>query len=150
MAEWTAEELAAIAGADDLHIAPLRPDGVTFGTPTWIWSVAVDGGLYVRAYHGVQSRWYQAALTQGAGGITAAGIAARVRFESVTGPVNDYIDAAYHAKYATSPYLPAMIATRTRAATIRIRPNSPQSGVGGPVRRPVAGDPEDSSATLDP
>ena len=122
MTEWTADELAAIAGADDLHIAPLRPDGVTFGTPTWIWSVAVDGGLYVRAYNGVQSRWYQAALTQGAGRITAAGLTRQVRFESVTGPVNDHIDAAYHAKYAASPYLPAMIATRTRAATIRITP----------------------------
>jgi hypothetical protein len=25
---------------------------VTYGTPTWIWSVAVDGALYVRAYNG--------------------------------------------------------------------------------------------------
>jgi hypothetical protein len=46
------DELRKIAEADDLHISPYREDGVTYGTPTWIWSVAVDGNLYVRAYNG--------------------------------------------------------------------------------------------------
>jgi len=55
MAEWTKDELRKIA-ADDLHISPFREDGVTYGTPTWIWSVAVDDGLYVRAYNGPNSR----------------------------------------------------------------------------------------------
>ncbi len=36
MAEWAKEELRKIAEADDLHIAPFREDGVTYGTPTWI------------------------------------------------------------------------------------------------------------------
>jgi uncharacterized protein DUF2255 len=49
MATWLKDELRKIAEADDLHIAPFREDGVTSGTPTWIWSVAVDGALYVRA-----------------------------------------------------------------------------------------------------
>jgi len=48
MATWSKDELMRIAEADDLHIAPFRDDGVTYGTPTWIWSVAVDGALYVR------------------------------------------------------------------------------------------------------
>jgi hypothetical protein len=39
MAEWTKHELRKIAKTDDLHIAPFRDDGVTYGTPTWIWSV---------------------------------------------------------------------------------------------------------------
>ena len=42
MATWSKHELRKIAQADDLHIAPFRDDGVTYGTPTWIWSVAVD------------------------------------------------------------------------------------------------------------
>ena len=50
-----------IIEADDLRISPFREDGVTPGTPTWIWTVAVDGGLYVRGYNGQDSRWYQAA-----------------------------------------------------------------------------------------
>jgi hypothetical protein len=45
---------------------------VTYGTPTSIWSVAVDGALYVRAYTGRKSRWYQAAARQKAGRIIAA------------------------------------------------------------------------------
>lgn len=124
MTAWSTDELAAIAAADDLHIAPPRPDGVTYGTPTWIWSVAVDGQLYVRAYNGVQSRWYQAALAQRAGRITAAGQTRDVTFEPVTGPINDRIDDGYRAKYATSPYLDPMIGPRTRAATIRITPRA--------------------------
>lgn len=61
MATWLKDELRRIAETDNLHIAPLREDGVTYATPTWLWSVVVDGELYVRAYNGRQSRWYQAA-----------------------------------------------------------------------------------------
>lgn len=68
---WSKDELRRIAEADDLYISPFREDGVTSGTPTWIWSVAVDDALYVRAYNGKSSRWYQAALQQKAGRITA-------------------------------------------------------------------------------
>jgi hypothetical protein len=73
MNTWPKDQLSKIAEADDLHIAPLREDGVTYGTPTWIWSVAVDGALFVRAYNGPNSRWYRAAARQRAGRITAAG-----------------------------------------------------------------------------
>ena len=66
-ATWASEELSTIASSDDLHVSPLREDGETYGTPTWIWSVVVDDSLYVRAYNGRQSRWYQAALTQKGG-----------------------------------------------------------------------------------
>ena len=41
MSTWPKDELRKIAEADDLHISPFREDGVTYGTPTWIWSVAV-------------------------------------------------------------------------------------------------------------
>lgn len=57
MSAWSKEELGKIAAADDLHIAPLRADGITYGTPTWIWSVVIDAALYVRAYNGESSTW---------------------------------------------------------------------------------------------
>jgi hypothetical protein len=123
MAAWSKAELLKIAESDDLHISPFREDGVTYGTPTWIWSVAVDDALYVRGYNGVKSRWYQAAAQQKAGRIKAAGITKEVVFEAVTDrAMNDRIDAAYRAKYAKSPYLKPMIGDRARAATIRIAP----------------------------
>ena len=119
---WSKEELRKITDADDLHISPFRPDGVTYGTPTWIWSVAVDDALYVRGYNGQNSSWYQAAIQQKAGRISAAGITKEVTFEPVDGPINDRIDDAYRAKYHASPYLKPMIAARARSATVRIMP----------------------------
>jgi len=83
---------AGDTGWAPLHVAPFRQDGTTYGTPTWIWSVAVDGDLYVR----------------------------EVAFEPVAGGINDAIDEAYRVKYNGSPYLPPMIVRRARAATMRV------------------------------
>ncbi|MGX5849295.1 DUF2255 family protein [Mesorhizobium sp. PL10] len=117
---WTTAELEKIAAADDLHIAPLREDGKSLGTPTWIWSVVVDGALYVRAYNGQNSRWYKAAKSQKAGRVIVAGETRDVAFELVDGPINDRINAAYRTKYPTSPYLDPMIGSRARSATVRV------------------------------
>jgi len=124
MSTWPKGELNKIAGTDDLHIAPFRDDGKTYGTPTWIWSVVVDGALYVRAYNGHKSQWYQAALRQKAGRISAAGITRDVSFEPVEGVILESIDNAYKAKYKSSEYLGAMISTRARAATVNIVPRA--------------------------
>lgn len=120
--QWSSEELSKIVKADDLHIAPFREDGVTYGTPTWIWCVSIDGDLYVRAYNGVNSRWHQAAIREMAGRIVGARMTRDVSFEPVEGPINDRIDDAYRAKYSGSQYLQPMISERSRAATIRIIP----------------------------
>jgi hypothetical protein len=122
MTDWLQEELARIAVSDDLHVAPLRDDGVAYGTPTWIWSVVVEGALYARAYNGPDSRWFQAALRQKAGRIIAAGMTKEVAFEPVEGAINDAIDAAYRTKYWGNPFLDPMIGSRARAATVRITP----------------------------
>lgn len=122
MSTWSKDELLKIAETDDLHISPFREDGKTYGTPTWIWSVVVDGELYVRAYHGQKSRWYQAAKQQKAGQITAAGMKKEVTFQLVDGPINDRIDDAYRAKYKGSPYVTPMVAEGARSATVKIVP----------------------------
>ena len=122
MAIWSKEKLHNIAAADDLHVSPFREDGVTYGTPTWIWSVAVGDVLYVRAYNGRNSRWYRAAVRQRAGRIKAAGMTEEVTFEPVEGPINDLIDDAYRAKYHGSPYLNSMIGARARSATVKVMP----------------------------
>ena len=124
MSNWTSEELRKIAETDDLHIAPFRTDGVTYGTPTWIWSVVVDDGLYVRAYNGQKSSWYQAALRQKSGRIEAGGITKEVSFAPVDGSIADRIDDAYRSKYKGSPYLSPMISTRARSATIKVAPRT--------------------------
>jgi hypothetical protein len=124
MTSWSSTDLSAIAASDDLHVAPFRADGATYGTPTWIWSVVVDEALYVRAYNGTASRWYGSAMSQGSGRIEAAGSRFEVTFEPADPAVQDAVDAAYEAKYAGSTYLPPMITARTRAATVRIAPRA--------------------------
>ena len=123
---WLKDELHKIAEADDLHISPFREDGVTYGTPTWIWSVVVEDALYVRGYNGQKSRWYQAAVRQKAGRIIAAGMKKEVSFEAVDGPINDRIDDAYRVKYHGSPYLSPMIGARARSATVKVMPREKQ------------------------
>jgi hypothetical protein len=119
---WSKEELDRIAGSDDLHISPFRDDGVTYGTPTWIWSVVVDDALYVRGYNGVKSRWYQSAIKQKAGHVTIAGMTRNVAFDAIDGAINDRIDDAYRTKYAKSRYLNPMISARARSATVKVSP----------------------------
>ena len=120
--QFIAEDLKQIDETDDLHISPFREDGVTYGTPTWIWSVVVDDVLYVRAYNGQNSRWYQSAVRQKAGRITAAGMSKEVTFEPVNGTINDHIDDAYRAKYHDSPYLNPMVSAQARTATVKVIP----------------------------
>ena len=123
MSTWPQNELREIVDADDLHVAPFREDGTTYGTPTWIWCVAVGSDLYVRAYNGQDSSWYQAAMREGAGRIEAAGMTQEVTFEPVEdATLKDRIDEAYRAKYDGSPYLGPMISERARAATVRVLP----------------------------
>lgn len=122
MTTWSKDELRKLAESDDLHISPFREDGVTYGTPTWIWSVTVGDALYVRAYYGKNSRWYEAAVREKAGRITAAGMTKEVTLEPVDGPINDWIDDAYRAKYHGSPYLSSMTSNRARSATVKIVP----------------------------
>lgn len=125
MNSWPKDDLEKISKTDDLHIAPLREDGVSFGTPTWIWSVVVGDALYVRAYSGTSSSWYKAAMRQQLGRIQAAGITKDVAFEAVTDKsMNEQIDNAYRAKYRRSPYLEPMISERSRSATVKIIPEA--------------------------
>nr|WP_300149892.1 DUF2255 family protein [Propionicimonas sp.] len=128
MSAWSTEDVDRIAASDDLRVAPFRPDGVTTGTPTWIWSVVVDGRLFVRAWNGTRSRWYRAAMAQHAGRITAAGTTYEVVFQGTDPVLRDRIDAAYRAKYTGSAYLPPMVSAGPQAATIEITPRADVAG----------------------
>ncbi len=121
---WDSQTLQQINDADDLKIAPFHPDMKTTGTPTWIWEVAVDGRLFVRAYSGTRSSWYQAAIKQQAGKIFAInGKEFSVAFSAVNDEaLNQKIDDAYRQKYGSSPYMQHMIGTSSRAATVEILP----------------------------
>jgi hypothetical protein len=67
MNSWNEDDLRAIAESHDLYISPFREDGTTYGTPTLVWPLVVDGEVNVRAANGQQSSWYRAAVSQKAG-----------------------------------------------------------------------------------
>jgi hypothetical protein len=123
MTSWSSEDISRIGATDDLHIAPLRADGFTYGTPTWIWSVVVDGRLFVRAWNGTNSRWYKSAIRQRAGRITATGSTFEVDFAPADQSLTERIDAAYREKYTASSYLPPMLEPGPQAATVEILPD---------------------------
>lgn len=118
--QLSAEDIREIGKNDDLKIAPFRADGITFGTPTWIWNVVVDDKLYVRAYNGKKSRWYQSAMAQKAGKIEAVGENFKVSFSAEEDEaLNRKIDDAYKTKYGNSPYLSSMI--KVKEATVEVK-----------------------------
>jgi hypothetical protein len=119
---WNDSDLRAIAETKDLYVSPLRRDGTTYRTPTQVWPLVVDGDVYVRAANGQQSRWYQAAISQGAGRIRVGDQEHDVTFEPASGAVSGAVDAAYEDKYPGSSDVPTMQGDGPRSATVRISP----------------------------
>ncbi|MCZ9881638.1 DUF2255 family protein [Arthrobacter sp. B2a2-09] len=122
MTSWSPQDLRTIAENEDLYVSPFREDGVTYGTPTQVWSLVVRGDVYVRAANGPDSRWYQAALRQQAGRIRVAGAEHEVTFEPARRELDDLIDAAYEKKYPGSSAVPIMQGDGPKSATVKISP----------------------------
>ena len=98
MRPWTADELEAFGGPDEIRISSLRPDGSP-RTPITIWIARLGDELYVRSAHGPDNGWYRRARASGAGTITAGRRTAEVQFEDADPAVAEHLHAAYHAKY---------------------------------------------------
>lgn len=122
MTAWTAEQLTTIAATSALYVAPYRSDGTTYGTDTETWALVVDGKVYVRAANGPASKWYRAAVAQGAGRVRVAGRYIDVVFEDAGTENEAAIDAAYEAKYPGSSAVPIMQGPGPKAAVVRISP----------------------------
>jgi hypothetical protein len=123
MSEWTAGELDTLGGAEELEIAPLRPDG-SLCPYTTIWVVRIGDDLYVRSWRGRDGAWFRAALRRPEGRIRAAGIKRDVTFTEPDHADHDTIDRAYRDKYAryASTYVDPMTSPGARAATLRLTP----------------------------
>jgi hypothetical protein len=124
MTAWTNDELAAIDAADELEIAPLRPDGAP-RAPVTIWVVRAGDDLYVRSFRGSGSAWFRGAEASHQGHIRAGGVDKDVNFvDEADSGVNDRIDAAYRAKYHRfgASYVDPMVAEGARAATLKLAP----------------------------
>ena len=120
---WTTEELDRIGAADELQIAPRRPDG-SYEAYTTIWVVRAGDDLYVRSWRGSRGRWYRHALSAGEGRVRAAGIERDVAFTQPGSAPHEDLDRAYRTKYARydPSYVEPMTAGPARAATLRLDP----------------------------
>ncbi|MFC7329214.1 DUF2255 family protein [Marinactinospora rubrisoli] len=124
MTKWTDDELAGIAAAEELRIAPQRRDG-TPRRPVTIWVVRQGDDLYVRSYRGPEGSWFRSARASGQGHIEAGGVDKDVNFVEETDlAINGAIDDAYRTKYRRylDSYVPPMLAEGARATTLRLQP----------------------------
>lgn len=119
MGGWSEELLASFAREDEVRVAPGEGNR---RASTIVWCVVAEGRVFLRAYRGPRSRWHRAALEHGRGQVRVGERWVPVRFVPVAAddPVQAGIDAAYRAKYGSSPYLAPMLEPGPRQATVEL------------------------------
>jgi hypothetical protein len=126
METWTTDELRKIAAAEELELAPVRPDG-SLGNAVTIWVVRVGDDLYVRCGNGRTGSWFRATQVRHEGHIKADDVDKDVTFVTeADNAINDRIDSAYRTKYGhyDARWVDPMVAAQARAATIKLVPRS--------------------------
>jgi hypothetical protein len=127
MTSWTSNDLARIGAADELQLATFKKDG-TLRKPVTIWVVRVGDDLYVRAYRGHETAWFQHAQLRHEGRVLAGGVTSDVTFVDAGSntALNNQIDAAYRSKYRrySATYVDPMIAAQARATTLKLVPSA--------------------------
>ena len=119
MTTWTSDELTKIGTAEELEIASLRRDGTT-RNPVRVWVVRIGDDLYVRSWRGRTGAWFRGTQVRHEGHIKAGSVQKDVTFvEEAGSAINVQIDAAYNAKYRSSPSAVShIVSPQARAATI--------------------------------
>ncbi|MEV6171399.1 DUF2255 family protein [Streptomyces sp. NPDC051954] len=128
--QWTAQELAALDAAFSIVLAARTDDGPLRGSVE-IGLVVTPDGVFVRAYRGPVSGWFQATQARGQGTIRFGGRTVPARFDHAAPEdepaIHDTIDRAYVRKYGDGS---GGIATdRARAATVRITPIADEASI---------------------
>jgi len=119
MRAWTDAELHRLATASSLRLSAGSSDKVAVE----LGMVLVAQNLFVRAFAGRRSRWFEAAATAGVGLIEVDGDVIPVRLEVSAGDDRE-IEAAYRARYGAAADL---VSTRAaRGATLLITADSPR------------------------
>lgn len=123
MTTWTAEQASRIGSNEMINIAIELADG-SRPKQISIWSVVVDGRVFVRSYGNVPGGWYDTARSSGRGEISSDGVpAVEVHFVQVTDEAtNSAIDAEYRRKYAATPYEDDMATEPVRSNTLEAVP----------------------------
>jgi hypothetical protein len=125
MSDWTKDELTSIGGAEEIQIAPRRPDG-TLRKPVTVWVVPAGDSLYSRSVSGPASSWFRGTQERHEGRIRAGGVEKDVTFVKAEHDIDDEVDAAYQAKYRryAGRILNSVLTPQARSATIKLVPRS--------------------------
>jgi hypothetical protein len=123
---WSPEELERIGRAEELEIAPKRPDGTML---RWvpIWVVGISDQVYVRTWHRRENGWFGRVVSSGRARIRVAGLEVDVIVEDIgagTAEQRTGVDVAYRAKYRRygDTTVDRMVADDAVAATLRLSP----------------------------
>ncbi len=119
MSAWTDEELAAIAGANELTVAPLRDDG-TRQSPRIVWVVRRGDDVYIRSVNGDEGAWFRSVQAHHAGHISAGGLEVDVSFEDADHDLDEGINEEYWRKYGRSSAVERITSPKAQATTLRI------------------------------
>ena len=119
MTAWTDEELAAIAGANELTVAPLRNDG-SLRSPRIVWVVRRGDDVYIRSVNGDEGGWFRGVQAHHAGHISAGGVQVDVSFEDADHDLDDAINEEYRRKYGRSSAVEHITSPKAQATTLRI------------------------------
>jgi len=115
MRTWTRSESREISDSYSLSltVGPGNSEQVELGM------ALISGRLYVRAFRGRGSQWYQAAIKAGLGTVAIGTVRVNVELTPTDGP-SEEIEAAYLAKYG--PRAALVASPEARAATLLIEP----------------------------
>ena len=104
--QWSAKLLKSLSNVQTIQVAPNYADQNKFN-PQTVWFVRVGNDLYVRAYRGTASRWYQAAVKRRTGKVYFNHQAYPAYFQPVDArsAVNKTVNQNYLAKYHGSSKL---------------------------------------------
>jgi hypothetical protein len=123
MTAWKDEELADIGAADELRIAPRRPDG-TLQHPRIIWAIRHRGDIYVRSVNGPDGAWFRGVQATHEGHVSAGGVDADVALEDADHALDDEIDEEYRRKYGrSSTAVDRITSPEARSTTVRLVPS---------------------------
>jgi len=119
---WTEAELADIAGANELLIAPERGDG-TLQRSRIVWVVRHGDDVYVRSVNGLGGAWFRGLQARHAGHVSAGAVDADVVFEDADHGLDDEIDEEYRRKYGqSSTAVDRITSSDARSTTVRFVP----------------------------
>jgi len=118
--QWMHAELAAVSAVEEVHVPSRRTDGSLSAGQT-IWSVVVDGSVFIRSTDGPDKPWFRAAKNRGVGRLRAGDSTFDVAFHDTAELDRTAIEAEYRRKYQQRPAYNVNRAARS-TATLRLLP----------------------------